>query len=54
MCFSADDGCFKVWDLRHPGKDCISEIQWHTKPITSIAFQPNSDSTLAVSSADNK
>lgn len=50
----ADDGCFKVWDLRYPSKDSISEILWHTKPITSIQFQPNSDSTLAVSSADNK
>ena len=51
----ADDGIFKVWDLRYPkAQSSISEIQFHTKPITSIQFQPNSDSTLAVSSADNK
>lgn len=51
---SADDGCFKVWDLRYPDRDSISEITWHNKQITSIQFQPYSDSMLAVSSADNK
>jgi ribosome assembly protein RRB1 len=49
----ADDGSVKVWDLRYPSNDCICELQWHKKSITSIQFQPNSDSTLAVSSADN-
>lgn len=50
----AEDGCFKVWDLRYPDKDSISEIVWHSQQITSIQFQPYQDSTIAVSSADNK
>jgi len=38
----ADDGNFRVWDLRKIMKDPkakpITDIQWHTSPITSIAF----------------
>lgn len=34
--------------------ESITRIRWHTKAITSIAFEPREDSTLAVSSADNK
>lgn len=49
----ADDGCFKVWDLRYP-KNCMTELLWHNEAITSIAFQPNEESVLAVSSADNR
>ncbi|CAD8210558.1 unnamed protein product [Paramecium octaurelia] len=50
----ADDGCFKIWDLKYPKNDAISEIQFHNKAITSIQFQPNSDSSIAVSSEDHK
>lgn len=49
----ADDGCFKIWDLRYP-KTCMTELLWHNEPITSIAFQPNEESVLAVSSADHR
>ena len=56
-----DKGEFRIWDLRmlqdaKPGQNAesITRIRWHTKAITSIAFEPREDSTLAVSSADNK
>lgn len=49
----SDDGCFKIWDLRY-AKNCMTELMWHNESITSIAFQPNEDSSLAVSSADNR
>ena len=32
----------------------MSELMWHNEAITSIAFQPNEESVLAVSSADNR
>jgi ribosome assembly protein RRB1 len=49
----SDDGSFKIWDLKAP-KNAIAEILWHSEPITSIHFQPNDESVLAVSSADNR
>lgn len=45
----ADDGVFKVWDIRKP-KSAKAEIKWHGEPITSISWAPNSDSIIAVSS----
>lgn len=50
----ADDGSFKVWDLRHTGHSAISSIHWHKEPITSIEWQPHDEWTLAVASADNR
>ena len=32
----------------------ISNIRWHSQPITSIQFQPREECMLAVSSDDNK
>jgi ribosome assembly protein RRB1 len=29
-------------------------FNWHTEPITSIAFQPNEESVIAVASEDNR
>ncbi|EAS04841.1 histone-binding protein RBBP4 or subunit C of Caf1 complex protein (macronuclear) [Tetrahymena thermophila SB210] len=49
----ADDGCFKVWDLRYPDT-AFTEIQYHQEPITSIQWQPNEESVLSVTSADNR
>ena len=59
-----DKGEFRIWDLRHinsatnksvdiPLKP-ITRIRWHTKAITSIAFEPREESVLAVASADDK
>mmetsp|Transcript_29378 Transcript_29378/g.44365 ORF Transcript_29378/g.44365 Transcript_29378/m.44365 type:complete len:198 (+) Transcript_29378:1336-1929(+) len=55
-----DNGEFKIWDLRklkptNQGSfDSITRIKWHTKPITSIQFEPREESVLAVASDDNK
>ena len=53
-----DDGSFKVWDLRKLQKDLnakpITNIKWHSAPITSIQFQPREECVLAVSSEDNR
>jgi len=35
-------------------KGCLNEILWHSEAITSIQFQPNDESVVAVSSADNR
>lgn len=35
----ADDGNFRVWDMRKLDTP-ITDIHWHTAPITSIQFQP--------------
>lgn len=50
----ADDGSFKIWDLRFVGKPAITSIQWHKEAITSIEWQPHDEWTLAVASADNR
>jgi len=57
----ADDGNFRVWDLRNikeqDGKKNLEKAQysftWHSGAITSVEWNPNDDSTLAVSSDDN-
>ena len=50
----SDDYSFKVWDLRYLKYDPITHIKWHSSPITSLQFQPRSESVLAVASEDNK
>ena len=61
----ADDGCFRVWDLREVQRSAkkgageaspspITDIRWHGGPITSLQFQPREESVLVVSSADDK
>lgn len=50
----ADDGSFKVWDLRYVGKPAITNIHWHADAITSIEWQPHDEWTLCVGSADNR
>lgn len=49
----SDEGCFKVWDLRHT-QNALTEILWHSEQITSIQMQPNEESVVAVSSSDNR
>lgn len=54
----SDDCSVKVWDLRKlkekkgKGEELLA-FNWHTEPITSIKFQPNEESVIAVSSEDN-
>lgn len=56
----SDDGSFSVWDLRSvrelPDGQCkmIGKYKWHTDQITSIEFDPNDDSVIAVSGADDQ
>jgi ribosome assembly protein RRB1 len=50
----AEDGSFKVWDLRYIGKPAITNIAWHQEQVCSIEWQPHDEWTLAVASADNR
>ena len=57
-----DNGEFRIWDLRRLNPktynqesfESITRIRWHTKPITSLQFEPREESVLAVASDDNK
>ncbi|KAG5189476.1 WD40-repeat-containing domain protein [Tribonema minus] len=52
-----DDGVFRVWDLRSFGKatpEPVAQFSWHKAPITSIEWDPNDESMLAVAGADNQ
>eukprot|EP01103_Thecamoeba_quadrilineata_P007733 TRINITY_DN1756_c0_g1_i6.p1 TRINITY_DN1756_c0_g1~~TRINITY_DN1756_c0_g1_i6.p1 ORF type:complete len:265 (-),score=41.78 TRINITY_DN1756_c0_g1_i6:24-818(-) len=47
----SDDGSFKLWDLRKiKAKKAASNFRWHSNSISSIEWQPNHESILAVSS----
>lgn len=53
----SDDCTVKVWDLRMASEGTQDELlcfNWHTEPITSIKFQPNEESVIAVASEDNR
>ena len=53
----SDDCKVKVWDLRMASEGSQDELlcfNWHTEPITSIRFQPNEESVIAVASEDNR
>jgi ribosome assembly protein RRB1 len=53
----SDDCMVKVWDLRMISEGVDEEVlnfNWHTEPITSIRFQPNDESVIAVASEDNR
>ncbi len=55
-----DDGSFKVWDLRSLKEgnsneySAVGHFKWHRDQITSIEWDPNDESVLAVSGADNQ
>ena len=52
----ADDGTFKVWDLRAFGSaaaEPVAHFRWHRDAITSIEWHPTDESVLAASSEDN-
>jgi len=53
-----DDGVIKVWDLRqYKRTESLSPVvnfHYHTGPITSLEWNPNDASVLAVSSADDR
>jgi len=54
-----DDGSFRIWDLRSfkgSGNNCasVAHFKWHKKAITSVSWDPNDESVLAVSSEDDQ
>jgi len=49
-----DDGSFKVFDIRYAKEPPITNILWHTAPITSIEWQMGDEWCLAVGSSDNR
>jgi len=55
----ADDGTFRVWDLRSligtsGDATSVGNFKWHTDQITSIQWDPNDESVLAIAGADNQ
>jgi len=49
----ADDGRFKVWDIRNVSAGPMANFLFHRKPITSVDWHPTDETMLAVSSEDN-
>ena len=51
----ADDGCFKIWDLRNfkAGAN-VAGFTYHKQPVTSIEWSPFESPMLAVGAADNQ
>lgn len=53
----ADDGSFKVWDLRTVGSGSASPLAhftYHKAAVTSLEWAPHDESVLCVSSADDQ
>ncbi|KAI9598496.1 WD40-repeat-containing domain protein [Syncephalis fuscata] len=61
----SDDGIFSVWDMRalspaagsangHGAPAPVASFKWHHAPITSIEWNPQEESVLAVSGADDQ
>lgn len=51
----ADDGSFRVWDLRSfSSGEPVAKFHWHTAAITSVEWSPHESSSVAVSGADNQ
>lgn len=56
LCSGHDDGQWVVWDLRSfkAGSPApVAQFDFHKSPITSIEFNPNDESVVAVGSEDN-
>lgn len=52
---AADDGTFKVWDLRNFQADKpVASFAWHKDQVTSIEWNPHDESVLAVAGADHQ
>jgi WD40 repeat protein len=51
----ADDGGFRIWDLRHfAAGGFVANFSYHTAPVTSIEWSRFDSSTLATSAADHQ
>lgn len=55
-----DDGVVKVWDMRYLNMSAskeaspVAQFDHHKKPITSLEWDPNDDTVLAVCSEDDR
>ena len=50
---AADDGSFRVWDLRSfSSGEPVARFHWHKAAVTSVEWSPLESSTVAVSGAD--
>lgn len=55
MISGCDDGSFKIWDLRNfKPNTAAAHFRFHKGAITSVEWDPNDESQLAVSGADNQ
>jgi len=51
----ADDGSFKIWDMRNFKANApAAHFKWHTGPISSVCWHPSDDSVLAVAAGDDQ
>ncbi len=51
----ADDGSFRIWDLRHfAAGGFVANFAYHRAPVTSIEWSLFDSSTLATASADHQ
>ena len=51
----ADDGSFRVWDLRSfSSAEPVANFKWHKGAVTSLEWSPHESSTLAVAGADDQ
>ncbi len=51
----ADDGSFRVWDLRSfQSGNPVAMFHWHKAAITSIEWSPHDSSSIGVSGADDQ
>jgi ribosome assembly protein RRB1 len=52
----SDDGSFKIWDIRKIQEGDLAprlNFNWHKKPITSVEWDPNDESSLCVGAEDD-
>lgn len=61
MASGADDGCFRVWDLRMFGSadkdnkvEPVASFHWHRAAVTSVEWHPTDASVLCVAGEDEQ
>ena len=57
MASGADDGSFRIWDLRTFGAKKIEPVahwKWHSAPVTCVEWHPTDASVLCASGEDDQ
>jgi ribosome assembly protein RRB1 len=59
MASGADDGSFRIWDLRTFGGggkkiEPVAALKWHSAPVTSVEWHPTDASVLCASGEDDQ